>query len=1054
MKTLLLLPLAAASVSGSEGLKTADLKKLADPAVRQAEVGRLAECDGKDRFLKNFRLHTALQKDGAAPLQVLSADTTYRLWDNLRSIFGGYEIEKPEELFGGSGQDGVKGLLTPELSRITSGALLVLGPDGKEIRPFGGNNLISGGYLFDFDHDGILDRADSTYHEVKRTEEMEVQVFTLETVERVPRCLLRVIYNWHPDKADHANDWSFACTDGDGDGIVEISFGPDSVDYEIEEPVFTFRYDPATKTYTAGEIPKHSHIRVLKEGERLEEIAKGGGLGYPVIDPEKKADEKAPLPDPPLKTYVFQSLKEASDQEVAAFFHGKASKDRLGDPDDAMPNQMPGGFWTMAPKEAALALVEANRSKAHRRDWRIAVDDRHGIAPPGSGWWILDAGSSGCYSFSAQLFALRFGTEQAWLMATDYNNNGVVGRNPLADQPGYTARVIPLSQAEARFLAETLFWLDRIRSYSILDEDYRGSMRSSTADGGAELDLLVNGRPVQGTGYQTVWSDFLSARWEGEYDREACINFASQVLRGALPEHLGERWRVAPEIDRRSLATPLEDRLAPRLGEDARQQLAGNLRTAFARHWADPLPPPALAKLVISAGEEALAELRPELERLRESLPEVNAEDKEFEALEKRFGFDAMRNNTPGESEEELKDKARHEKLEKKRRFMPGPVLREPVADALRKLDIAGNAKRLEKAADANDAMSRWALDRLRKSFPEVWQDYLIVRFREGNREERRNLLSTLGAARPEGGQSLVDLMSPAEIAESLIEVAGFEAKADPERARTRVAGLLEMIRKREAGFIRRAGAMKLLLRIALDEKQAAQAASLLLKEIKNPQKGDYDMDTFSTAVDTLSKLPGAAAHLDAIQAVVGDHGRDFRASLAVLERLTRGRADRLERLEAYLKPCLEAHPGVMNDVFFAALALDLHGLAPAIATCASESPAVRDGDGADYWGGNFKGPKGEHYHAAREVTALWQEKDAETLARTWIAFAASRAYCFGLEGRDNAVGEALRAKAAAAVAKAAPERRAKMVKVATEAVPAGYLREAAVKVLEGVAGP
>ena len=80
----------------------------------------------------------------------------------------------------------------------------------------------------------------------------------------------------------------------------------------------------------------------------------------------------------------------------------------------------------------------------------------------------------------------------------------------------------------------------------------------------------------------------------------------------------------------------------------------------------------------------------------------------------------------------------------------------------------------------------------------------------------------------------------------------------------------------------------------------------------------------------------------------------------------------------------------MMNYYFSTALAYDLRLLAPEIAAYGTESPGVGDGDGADYAGGNFKTPVGQRYHIAREITALWSEKDAGALARLWIAFAAS----------------------------------------------------------------
>ncbi|WP_035616279.1 hypothetical protein [Haloferula sp. BvORR071] len=1066
MKLLRLLPLpalCALQALAGDDLQQTDLTKLADPAQRQAQIARLVGCDGKRTILSSYRLHPSATTGSHEVLQVLTGSYSFNFKTSLPlALRNEYEVEKPEELFGGSGRDGVIGILTPELTRIKSGPFFIFAPDGKEIRPFGSNNLISDGYLFDFDHDGILDLANTSNYAVKNAPDTEITVFTLQSIERKPRTLLRVIYNWHPEKARSANVWSFECHDRDGDSFPEIAFGPRSQhDAGPREPSFTFLWNPEQKAFSTGAIPEHAHIRVLRDDESLDQIADAGGLGYPLRagkDEGESQGEKedtlgpATTPATAIKPYVFASLKGLSDAGLFHFFQGKQRPGTFGEDDDSPASEVPAKVWSMPPKQAALAIADANRTPAHRDQWKLAIDDRNGITPPQSGWFLYDWDSSSCYSFSSNIFALRFGTDRCWLLATDYNSNGAVGGNPLADQPGYTARVIPLSREEAGFIAETLFWLDRIRSHSFTPDSEDLGIMSSTADGFGSLDLLADGKPPRQLASKTVWASSISSRWKGDYSPEVCINLVAEFLATALPQHLGDRWRVAPELDRRNLMTPVEARLAPRLNEGARKQLTANLNEAFTRHWADSLPPQALLKLVMTVSEEAILDLRPELARLRDSLPPPDAaQDAEFEALEKRCGPGANFNfDSP---EQERKDRDRYHELEEARRFLPGPVLREPITTALAKLDMAGDAKRLKRAIDANDATSLWALDRLRKNFPLEWQDLLTIRFREGDLETRRNLLSTLGAAAPQGGQGLVDLLTPKELDELIIEVTKFELKADPTRAETRVPALLDLIRAHKADYIRRGQAMDLLTEIHLDGEQATTAAGLLLDELKYPQMGEYGMTTLAPALEALSHLPGATAHLDAIQATPwGKEYNVFRVGLAALERLTHDRPDRKQRLAAYIQPAFKSHPGFMDDVFLACLALDLRELAPLIAGFASEGPAVQEGDGANYSGGNFKGPADEHYHVAREITALWSETDPETLDRMWLSLALARSSHFNPYRNQDAIGDALRAQVVEACARLAKDQRQVLVDTALAALHSPSEREAAAKLLTGVA--
>ena len=126
----------------------------------------------------------------------------------------------------------------------------------------------------------------------------------------------------------------------------------------------------------------------------------------------------------------------------------------------------------------------------------------------------------------------------------------------------------------------------------------------------------------------------------------------------------------------------------------------------------------------------------------------------------------------------------------------------------------------------------------------------------------------------------------------------------------------------------------------------------------------------------------------------------------------------------------------MMNDVFIAALALDLRGLAPEIAALASESPAVQDGDAADYGGGNFKGPAGQRYHIAREITALWNEPDPGTRARMWLALIVSRSYQFSPEYQTSDAAKALRERAAAALQGLGPVDRLRTMNAFRAATP------------------
>ncbi|MDA0766554.1 MAG: hypothetical protein O3A92_07000 [Verrucomicrobia bacterium] len=248
MRLISLLLLALLPTARADDLAKADLAKLADSAQRSAEVARLAKCHDVERFLTAFEVLTAPQADNKPDLHVVTASYDYSFQRNPSPYE--YQLEHPEELFTDPDDPAPGERLTATLDALHDRLLLVFDETGQEIRPFGGNNYIDGGYLFDFNHDGILDRADSSNHRLKEAPDQGIEVFELESVEAIPRTLLRIAFNWHPRQADSANNWGYTCFDEDGDGFVEIAFGPESPRDEADARRFVFRWDPDSNSYT------------------------------------------------------------------------------------------------------------------------------------------------------------------------------------------------------------------------------------------------------------------------------------------------------------------------------------------------------------------------------------------------------------------------------------------------------------------------------------------------------------------------------------------------------------------------------------------------------------------------------------------------------------------------------------------------------------------------------------------------------------------------------------------------------------------------------------
>lgn len=999
VKTIFAL-LLAATAANADTLQQADLAKLQDPARRDAEVARLAGCDKGKKTLTRYHLLTANQADGKAPLHVLCAageSNFFRDW----TPFDGYRIENPAELFGEIARP-VVSRFDPGLDPVRDSQILVFDSAGKEIRPFGGDNYTNEGYFFDFDHDGILDRVDSNHHSVKEAPKVSVEVFSLESIEPKPRKLLEVVFNWHPQSAPDANDWKFTCVDEDHDGIAEIAFGPESATTPQEQRQFVFRWDPAAKRYSAGDIPEHSHIRVMMPGDTLASIAKAGGLGYPLVkDPEDRGSDGPPAPSPQAP-YVFQSFKDRPSSEIAAFFQGKRRRDTFSGPEDSFRNRLPENFRNLAPKDAALALADANRTPSHRARWKLAVDDRGGLTPPKSGWLLHDWGSSGCYSYSSHLFALRFGVPDPRLIVFEYNAIGVVGRNPWADQPAHSVRVIRLSEEEARFLADTVFWLDRLRTFSIEKSDRNVGFRSSTADGSATASLYPDGAAPRELASGTVWAmSSISAGWNADYTMTTFANLAEFLIADNFPAMLGERWTVVPQIEPHSLRTSTEERLAPRVDDGGRQKLSQAFAGILQQNTPDPIPAVVVKELVQAAADEALTELLPDFESMLAALPAPDAEDQEFATLEKRFATDHFGERLGKESEDDKKALSRLVDLRKKREFLPSAILRDSLNAAIARLGLVGSAADLKKAVAENGPDSRWALSQFHRLDPLAWSDLVAGQFKDADLASRRTIFETLAAGNPPAAGGLITAMTPTERFDLIVEIAGYHRDHEAASVAADLPVLMELVRDRKQDFIRRGEAMALLSGSGLPAGMLKEFTDLLVSEIKDPQKGKYQMDTLDSAITALSELPGAADHLDLITGLPGIETRSFGAGFAAILRMSRDHPGRKNLLAGFIRPRFIKGNGMMDDIFLDVLAFDLRVLAPDISTFASEGPAVPDGDGADYSGGNFKTPVGQRYHMAREITALWAESDPDTRARMWIHFVAAHPYEFD-PGRNN----------------------------------------------------
>lgn len=1023
---LVLAPFIAAGANPEDVLEQVNLPKLLDPATREGEARALV-----GRYYRRYEMQDGLKVASfkleefllvACP-QKSSKEVLHTLLARHEPVYetdvpdpNAYQIDKPQELF--FPQTATSTLDTPGLRRLERFQWLVLGPDGREIRPFGTEYLLTDYYLADFNGDGIIERLGSNNFGLVR--DHCVRVATVRTVERESRTLLSVLYDWHPDDADTANGWDFECFDDDKDGIAEIGFGPR---HAAEKREVVFRWNKATGAYVSKEVAKQQRIKVLSNGDPLSDlkaIQAAGGHHYPlVVATDDKNDGKN------LPPYRFESMRGRTDEEIVRFMGGK-NPPSSAYPEDAPPSSVPAGFWGLPPKDAALEFVAANLKGSKGATMRLAVDDRGGIHPPASGWLVCSSSSARSYTAADNLIALRFGVPNPFLFHCGTSVNGAVCANPIADRSGYVMRLIDLQPAEALQIADLVFWLDRVRSH---DPDGAGSsgILGCTGDGDGSVVWQVEGRKPDVTS-GTLWGyGYLSSRFSGEYNRETYLNFAAHLMGAAVPERLGERWKTPLELEHRDLTTELEDRLKPREDDAARELLADIATATLTRHRTDPWPPAILEKVAWCAGDCGLSRLLPGLEEIANSLPPPTGEEKEFRKLED----EETRRPGPGEDDGlDERRQRRYQVLRDKFLYDFSCQMRAPLDHAIRQLRAVGNPEKLADMASGDGHPAMWALQQLQLRYPDAYAEVLIGRFEKEDHHGRKLVFSTLAAAYPPGAKRLRAKLTDAQQAELAVELAGFELEGESGLARSRVPALLEIFRDEadQHHWSDRWAAISLLSRLRLAGPPLERFEKLLLEELKKAGSEEVRASVVSEAVRTLMRLSDPGRHWEVLldAAVSSKDYSDFESLLDALAGLALAKPDpRMAAITGLLRSRLEHCHGMLNEPLVIALALDLRELAPDIARLATPGPEVAEGKGIHTWCLGDDYPGTERYHRARHITALWSETDADTLACMWAAMLVSAT---GEFVGDAAVPTALRDRFRQVFSAAAPRTRQRVL--------------------------
>ena len=466
------------------------------------------------------------------------------------SIHEGYEIPNPFELFPPvNGQSHERKWEVRAIEAFTA--------EGKCIEPFGGDNCLQeSGVITDMNGDGLVERADHTSYSVDGIS--DVDVLHISVVKPEPQPLLSVLYNWGED------EWSYRFTDPDKDGILRVDLGP-KIPGGIK-PKLVYKWDKNKMAYSGPVGKKGDHHRLLDVAEtdlfEVFERLKKSKLTFPkdpdfvdehtgMDDPWAKRGQKKPSPKDLSKPYRYASLKTLSNEDIVRYMgEGKCIFELEWA--NVIKTHIPTNFWTLDPKSAAFATADENRYPDHQKRFRLAVDDRDGRKPPDTCSISFTDVSDKSYNDVDSHYFLRVDPKRSYLAYARSWAGGAVFYNVVHDQPAFDFRLCEMTYEEARHVAHTVWWLNRVRSHGT---DSSEGIDWTSADGRGSLVLRQEGGDVLVKIDETMWAGHVSERWRTDFTPEVCLNLTSFLIADALTDRLGTQWsRFEPKHSQDILA--------------------------------------------------------------------------------------------------------------------------------------------------------------------------------------------------------------------------------------------------------------------------------------------------------------------------------------------------------------------------------------------------------------------------------------------------------------------------------------------------------------------
>ncbi len=678
-----------------------------------------------------------------------------------------------------------------------------------------------------------------------------------------------------------------------------------------------------------------------------------------------------------------------------------------------VPNRLPDKFWASDSKEAALALVEANRSDAHRASYRITLDGVETASPPARCTIAFSAISARCYGAVDTHYLLRVAPEDSYLAYAQSSSDGVVFYNAVYDQPAFDLRLCPVRYEDARRIAEVIWWLDRVRSHPIEHKADSAAVSDrifSTGDGRGKITLRSGNRPVIEHANSLGQSSDLAGQWGGDYEGETWFSFASYLMRDVLPGRLGANWtRLEPKYPQE---IPERSESVPTYSAEDKKRMA-DLATRYLNWFSleqEKVSFALVAEAARLAGTFALNSSVGRLEEIEAALPPPGPKKRTYEEIDAEL--EAAPSTTGFEDAKEA------EKIEQKRAALEAEShaavyddgndsadhVRDFVALARKRVAASTSADQLEAWATSEADGGQWAFQRLKEVDLGRYAKLLEKIIDEGNEKWTPQFFAELVKVDPTRAERVAQ-QHPPEKADTLTipTLLALRRAGQVPDEKARLETVIGIMGDPKADWMERSDAIDLLVPIDSPLRYpTAEVDQALIRILEAKKDEDFVVREACGALARRGRIDQFDNIAERLEST--DHPSNYGGILSALALLAQSDPERFNpRMVAFLEPHFLQTNKDMNAVFRAIWADDLRELRPALERLATLSVDEFEDEKARGYGGRVSPVEGR-FHFARKIVALWSEPDPATRARLLISLAVTESHCFVVEPQPELI--------------------------------------------------